>query len=457
MNILRIGFLRNLAIGGNEAQDLGPILASIGITNTFDQRGITAINLQGYSPFGRANGDVGNRDNTWQLDEEFTYTEGRHRFAFGAGLRYRRGWHGNGNGMAHGSLSFQPAFTAQLTSNPQGQVVPMANTGDSFADFLLGVPVNGTLLGFPPVEYRGMQFAPFFQDSWKLSSNLTLNYGISWFLDTPPESQGWARNLIHGFDTRSGLLTFAALGQMSDQAVATDRNNFAPRLGVAWKPGFLRDTVIRAGAGVYYSTFQWFWAPYPLIGSPVGVGSSFSNALSNPQPAYMMGLNIFPPAPSGALTESYAANVPAGIVATALDPDFRIGYVSQWNFSIQRSVTRDDSIEMDYLGSSGHRLPNVSDISQCRPTANLFCGAKTWPRYGAMLWADSGGNSSYQALIAKYEHRESYGLNLRFEYGLAKAIDRHLAIQCRGQQSVIELSSLFEGACDVRCSAPSGR
>ena len=173
----------------------------------------------------------------------------------------------------------------------------MANTGDAFADFLLGFPANGTLLGFPPVEYRGTQFAPFFQDSWKLSNNLTLNYGISWFLDTPPESQGWARNLIHGFDTRTGLLTFAALGQMSDEAVATDRNNFAPRLGLAWKPSFLRDTVIRAGAGVYYSHFQWFWAPYPLIGSPVGVGSSFANALSNPQPAYIMGLNIFPPSP----------------------------------------------------------------------------------------------------------------------------------------------------------------
>ena len=74
------------------------------------------------------------------------------------------------------------------------------------------------------------------------------------------------------------------------------------------------------------------------------------------------------------------------------------------------------------MGSSGHRLPNVSDISQCRPDANLFCGGKTWPRYGAMLLTDSGGNSSYQALIAKYDIGRSYGLNLRFEYGLAKAI-----------------------------------
>ena len=180
--------------------------------------------------------------------------------------------------------------------------------------------------------------------------------------------------------------------------------------------------MIRAGAGVYYSHYQWFWAPYPLIGSPVGVGSNFTNPLSNPQPAYIMGLNIFPPAPSGALTESFAANLPQGTVVTAMDPDFRIGYISQWNFAIQRSISLNDSVELDYMGSSGHRLPNVSDISQCRPTANLFCGAKTWPRYGAMLFTDSGGNSSYQALIAKFDHRSAYGLNVRFEYGLAKAI-----------------------------------
>ena len=199
VNILRIGFLRNLATGGNEAQELGPILASIGIANTFDQRGITAINLQGYSSFGRANGEVGNHDNTWQIDEEFTYTTDapvriRGRPALSPWMAPEWKWD------AHGSLSFQPAFTAQLTSNAQGQLVPMADTGDAFADFLLGVPANGTLLGFPVVQYRGTQFAPFFRTAGRFREcNPQLR--ISWFLDTPPESQGWARRLIHGFDT----------------------------------------------------------------------------------------------------------------------------------------------------------------------------------------------------------------------------------------------------------------
>src|SRR5205085_12316900 len=127
--------------GGNEASELGPLLNQIEVMNTFDRNGVTAINLQGYSSFGRSNADVGNRDNTWQFDEEFAFNKGGHSVAFGAGVRYRRGWHLNGNAQALGVLSFQAAFTSQLAVNAQGQAVPVAGSGDSFADFLTGIPV----------------------------------------------------------------------------------------------------------------------------------------------------------------------------------------------------------------------------------------------------------------------------------------------------------------------------
>ncbi len=126
VNTARIAFVRTIAVGGNEAQDQGPILSSAGIMNTFDDRGISAINMQGYSSFGRSNGDVGNRDNTWRMDDGFTYILGTHSFKFGAGLGYRRGWHSNANANALGTLSFQPVFTAQLTRNAQGQLVSEA-------------------------------------------------------------------------------------------------------------------------------------------------------------------------------------------------------------------------------------------------------------------------------------------------------------------------------------------
>src|SRR5262249_7989175 len=360
------------------------------------------------------NGEVGNRDNTWQLDEEYTYNKAGHSLAAGAGLRYRRGWHLNGNAVALGSLTFQPSFTAQFALNSQGQLAPVAGTGDSFADFLIGLPVSGMLVGLPVVQLRSTQFTPFLQDTWRLTRNLTLNYGFSWFLETPPHPQGWARSLVHSFDPGTGLVTYAGLGQTSSQIMETDRNNFAPRLGLAWKPGSASNTVIRVGAGIYSSEFPWLFAPYALASpSPVGAGQNFTNSLTNPAPTYSLGVNVFPPAPSAGLTGSYAPNLPPGTLVTLLNRANRTTYASQWNLSVQHNVSRNDFVELSYIGSSAHRVPNAIDMGQCRPNASLLCDPATrpWPRYGLMLYQNGAGNSSNEALITKYERRIDRGLN----------------------------------------------
>jgi hypothetical protein len=233
------------------------------------------------------------------------------------------------------------------------------------------------------------------------------------------------RKTVHGFDSKTGLLTYAALGQLDPQAIFTDKNNFAPRFGLALQPRFLKAAVIRASAGIYYSQFPWIVAQFPIILSPpFGGGTFFSNPLTNPVPAYVLGGNIFPPAPSATVTPTYAASLPPGTLASGLDPHIRTGIISQWNLSIQKGLGKNDSLEVTYLGSSGHRLLYYTDISQCRPIPDLYCSAaaKPWPRYDLLAWFDSNGNSSYQGLIAKFDHRMAAGLNLQFAYTLAKAL-----------------------------------
>lgn len=425
VNSLRAAFVRSIATGGNEAGTQGPLIQAIGIMNTIADRGIGEIDLQGYSSFGSSNGDVGNHDNAWSLGEEFSYARGNHSFKFGADLGYRRGWDLNSNSLALGDLKFQPVFSAQLVSNTQGQLVPQTSTGDSWADFLLGMPASGTVSGLPPVQYRTTRFLPFFQDTWRITRNLSLNYGLSWYLDTPPNPQGWARKDVHGFDPVTGLLTYAALGQLNPQVISTDRRNFAPRLGLVWNPEFLKTIVIRAGAGVYYSELPWVVQEFPLLLSPpFGGGAAFSNLRTNPVPEYMLGSNIFPPQPSGPLNASYAANLPPGTLAAGMDPNLRTPYISQWNFSIQQRLGKSSSVELSYLGSGSHKVLNFTDISQCRPGSDLLCSpaTKPWPRYSLLAWIDSSGNSSYEGLIARYQHRMARGLNLQFAYTLAKAL-----------------------------------
>jgi hypothetical protein len=425
VNSLRAGFVSNTATGGSQGLSLGPSLSSIGVMNTIATQGVSEIDLQGYSSFGTSNGFAGNTDDSWHIGEEVSYVRGKHNLKFGGDLGYRREWGLNSNANALGVLAFQPIFTAQLTQNAKGQPVPQPGTGDSWADFLLGTPASGRVSGLPPVQYRSTRLHPFFQDTWRITRDLTLNYGISWYMETPPDPQGPARNFIHGFSEVTGLVTYAALRQLNPQAVATDRNNFAPRLGIAWKPGFAKSTVVRAGAGVYYSEFPWWVELFPLLLSPAFPGgTAFTNSSTNPSPQYVLGKNIFLPQNPATLTANYAASVAPGTLASGIDLHFRTGYISQWNLSVQRGLGNAGSVELSYLGASSHRLVNERDISQCRPAPDLYCSSATkpWPNYSFLPWIDSSGNSSYEGVIAKYERRTGKGLNLQIAYTFAKTL-----------------------------------
>ena len=107
-----------------------------------------------------------------------------------------------------------------------------------------------------------------------------------------------------------------------------------------------------------------------------------------------------------------------------LNPASRSPYISQWNFSIQHTFGNNDLLEADYVGSSAHQLQNRYDTAQCRPDAT--CSAIRPPSpiraTSGLLTADFNGNSSYDGLVMRYQHRAAAGLNLRMEYTLAKAL-----------------------------------
>jgi len=310
-----------------------------------------------------------------------------------------------------------------LARNAQGQLAPVPGTGDSWADFLLGVPANGLMSGLGVVEYRGTRVSIFLQDTWRVTRELTINYGLSLFLSTVPDPRGQARETVHAFDLSTGLLKFASLGQTDPKVSRTDLNNWAPRLGLAWRPARLHDTVIRAGGGIYFSEVPWL-ATFPnLVGPPYAIAQTFVNSQTNPIPQFELGRNIFVPQPVVTPGPEYARNIPAGTATGGVSLDLPAPYVTQWNLSLQRAIGSKDLLELAYLGSSGHRQLNYVDMAQCRPVNGLLCDPSTKPwnaRYGLVVWLDTSGNTSYNGMFARYEHRGGGGLSVRFEYALAK-------------------------------------
>ncbi len=418
----RLGVSRNQALFSNEGRDAGDILGPLGITGTFDNRGVIRQNIQGFTGFGRSNGDLGNIDNNYQLDYGLSHIKGNHQFRFGTSIRYRRTWQQNSNAGAVGNLSYQRSYTAQLTTNAAGNLVPSGgDSGNAFADYLLGTINTASTRGLPSIQYRHTQYMPYVQDTWKIRRNLTMNWGVSWFKDTIPTPEGRFRDFPHGFDPNTGLLLYAATGAIDPQIIEEDSNNIAPRLGLAWQ---LDDkTVIRAGAGAYFSDMQLIELQFSAVAPP------FSNSIDAINtgkllPEFVPGVNVFPTFDLPPIGPDFAANLPQGITPFTLNDTGRTPYVQQWNFSIQRSIGERDLFELTYMGNSAHRQQNRYDSDQCRVGSDLRCDRSTRPytRYRAILTSDFNANSNYNALIAKYHHRMSRGLDFRFEYTFSKAL-----------------------------------
>ena len=421
VSTIRLGVSRNQALFSNEARDVGDILTPLGITGTFDTRGVFAQRIQGFAGFGRSNGDLGNIDNNYQFDPGFSYITGNHQYRFGASVRYRRTWQQNANAGAHGSLIYNRVYTAQLNRNAAGNLVPDSGSGNAFADYLLGTPDRGSTRGLPMLQYRHTQFMPYVQDTWKVRRNLTLNWGISWFKDTIPNPQGSAADYPHGFDPATGLLEFAVLGQVDPRVIEPDSDNIAPRVGIAWQLD--NKTVLRAGAGVYFSDMQLIELQFSAVGPPF---TNSVDAINTGKliPEFIPGVNIFPVIPLPPIDENFASNLPSGITPFTLQEEGRTPYVQQWNLSLQRTLGRSSMLELSYLGNSGHRQQNRYDNNQCQVTADLFCDRATrpYPRYRAILQSDFNANSSYNALVARFHRRMSRGVDLRVEYTFGKAL-----------------------------------
>ena len=106
----------------------------------------------------------------------------------------------------------------------------------------------------PRTHLRWTTAQPYIQDTWKITPSFTANVALAWYGATAPNAVGPDASLIHRFDFTLGKPTFAALGQMSSSVYAMTKTNFAPRVGFSFAPASTKNTVIRGGFGIHYTT-----------------------------------------------------------------------------------------------------------------------------------------------------------------------------------------------------------
>jgi hypothetical protein len=352
------------------------------------------------------------RDQTSSISESLSFAKGSHNFNIGTEWR-RLQVNTRTDQNARGTFSFSGLATSAF--NAQNQ--PLPGTGHDFADFLLGLPQSSSVrFGDTSTYFRAAVHNAYAADDWRLRPNLTLNLGLRYEFFTPYHEKF---NHIANLDIAPYFTAVAVV--VPDQSgpytgvfplglVEPDKNNFAPRVAIAWRPLPKHQTQIRAGYGLFYNGSVYNQFPSRLAAQPPFASTASVNT-SLAQPLTLQ--NGFATVPSQTITNTFA-----------LDRYYRVGYAQTWNFGIQQSLSRSLVLDMSYLGTKGTRLDIQRLPNRAAPGSPLT--AEQRRQIGnavGFTFEEANGNSIYHALQTRLTRRFTKGISANISYIFAKSID----------------------------------
>lgn len=388
LNELRFGFnrVRFGVAHQNSGTSLNKQIGLPEVSSNPRDFGLSFINVAGYGSLGdEYNNPQNGITSTFQILDHVTWARARHLFRFGGDVRIAR----------------QEAFRDVLS---RGLISFTGFTGNGLAELLQGIPTVTSVSKLDnPQNLRTQSYNLFAQDQWKVTPRVTLTLGARYEYNRPAYD---ANDRASVYDpTTHALVQLGKIGGTRG-AFLPDRNNFAPRFGLAFAAR--QGTVVRAGYGIYYDQAPlapgegiYFNAPYFQLNTYF-IGQTYLLFLHNPYPS---DFPIFIP-PS----------------AVTFQRDYRTAYSQHWSFNIQQSLGKGRVAEIGYTGTKGSKLMAGRDGNQAGPsTAPL--NLRPDPRWGDITYIESRGNSNYHALQARFEQRMARGLSLLASYSAGKSID----------------------------------
>lgn len=359
---------------------------------------------------------------TTMFSDSMSYLSGQHSFKFG-GEFTRMQFNTRGATNQRGTISFDGSRNGLIPR------IPGNERAGALADFLLGQPYEASIVvGQFGRGYRQSLFALFAQDSWRATPNLTVNLGLRYDYSAPwSEVNGKLSNLA----PNGSLLVVGDPGL--DSFYRADKNNFAPRVGLAYDFTGTGRTVMRAGFSVLYETLLQANSVQQVENNPPYSAAAVTRS---PTP--------FPPSgPATTLLDLRALAQPSRAIAAVDYNDFRNPYTMQFNFGIQQRLGQGWLLELAYVGSRGLDLPLFFNANQvpirsltanqrARITETVIAGQDTtpilatlrpYPAFDSVTLSRNAASSTYHSGQIKFEKRFARGLSVLASYTWAKSID----------------------------------
>ena len=438
---------------------------------------LTQIDGSAYTNLGHNGGDD---TKTYYHNAGATMTKitGGHSTRFGAEFRLMQE-----NGYSYGNVSPQLVFAQTYTRGPLDNS-PTAPIGQGLASMLLGVPSGGSASINASRAEQSTFWGFFVQDDWRVTRRLTVNAGLRYEYEGPTTERFNRSIRAFDFTTESpiaaqaranyakspipelpltdfrpmGGLTFAGVNRLPRGLWNADKNNFAPRIGLAYQLN--SKTVLRAGYGVFFDVLgvdrqdvnQGGFNQATSIIASINNGQTYQATLANPFP---FGLQL-PPGASGGLSTFL------GRGASFFNEDPLNPYMQRWSFSIQRELPGRILLETSYVGNRGTKLaanrnfnatpakylstlpsrdqPAIDFLSA--QVANPFFGIaefagtalgnqkvsranllRPYPHFSDITANLPGGYSYFHSLQTQVEKRMSAGLTFQASWNYSKFMD----------------------------------
>jgi len=347
----------------------------------------------------------------------------RRAHSFKTGVDYVRILDASQSGNPFGNFQFDGRFT-----------------GLPYADYLLGLPSTSTRAGILPRPYRQAGWiAGYFQDDWKIRSDVTLELGIRFehfpvvkeknlmMVNFDPKTASFVvpnetslRLISPAFPIQQFAVVTAAQAGYPKLLREYPQAHFYPRFGIAWRPFNDAKTVVRAGIGQFSSAPT--TAQSLVSSSPYALNETFDNLLTNGQPAFS-----FPnPFPTG------TGRVP-GQTAFGVSPEFPVPYSHNWNLSVEREIFPNTSVRLSYLGAKVTQLGYRRDInkpasgplpfrSDCPTQPAGTCVGPVFPKFNGVSVAEPGANENAHTMEVELHRRFTDGLQFTVDYAWNKTL-----------------------------------